>query len=49
VAGIGFELRKVINKGKLTESFGATLTGIMVVAGPWLMSILTIRRSFAGF
>jgi uncharacterized membrane protein len=42
VAGIGFELRKVINKGKLTESFGATLTGIMVVAGPWLMSILTI-------
>jgi len=42
MAGIGFELRKVIGRGHLGNVFQAALSGIMIVAGPWLMSILSI-------
>lgn len=42
MAGIGFELRKVLGKGGLGTSAGAALTGLIIVAGPWLLSSLTI-------
>jgi len=42
MAGIGFELRRVITMGSLAASFNATLSGIMIVAGPWLLTIVTI-------
>jgi polysaccharide biosynthesis protein PelG len=42
VAGIGFELRKVIGKGGLGSFVQVAFSGIMIVAGPWLMSILGI-------
>ncbi len=50
MAGIGFELRRVIGKGGLSRSLGAALSGILIVAGPWLMTILSfffIRSVFA--
>ena len=42
MAGIGFELRKVASLGNVRGLFQASLSGIMIVAGPWLISILTI-------
>lgn len=42
MAGIGFELRKITNQGKITSFFEATITGIMIVAGPWIFSIIGI-------
>jgi uncharacterized membrane protein len=51
MAGIGFELRKVISKGGLSNVFNAALSGIMIVAGPWLLTMLTlflINRIFDG-
>jgi len=42
MAGIGFELRKVASLGNTRGFFQASLSGIMIVAGPWLISILTI-------
>jgi len=42
MAGIGFELRKVASLGNARGLFQASLSGIMIVAGPWLISILTI-------
>jgi len=42
MAGIGFQLRKVIGKGDLSQTLGAALSGIFIVAGPWLMSIVSI-------
>jgi uncharacterized membrane protein len=42
MAGIGFELRKVASLGNARGVFQASLSGIMIVAGPWLISILTI-------
>jgi len=51
MAGIGFELRRVIAKGGLARTLGAAFAGVFVVAGPWLLTILSmslIGRSFAG-
>ena len=42
MAGIGFELRKVASLGSARGLFQASLSGIMIVAGPWLISIITI-------
>ncbi len=42
MAGIGFQLRKVIGTGDLSQTLGAALSGIFIVAGPWLMSIVSI-------
>ena len=42
MAGIGFELRKIAALGNVRGLFQASLSGIMIVAGPWLISILTI-------
>jgi len=42
MAGIGFTLRKIYNKGDISSLIQATLSGIMIVAGPWLISIVTL-------
>lgn len=42
MAGIGFELRKVIGAGGLGSFLRAAFSGIMIVAGPWLFSIIGI-------
>ena len=42
MAGIGFELRKVISSGGLGSFIKAAFSGIMIVAGPWLFSIIGI-------
>jgi len=51
MAGIGFELRKIIGKGGLGSFLKVALSGTMIVAGPWLMSILgiTLMQLFMGF
>ncbi|MBN1241305.1 MAG: exopolysaccharide Pel transporter PelG [Spirochaetales bacterium] len=49
MAGIGFELRRVIGTRGVSRSLGAALSGVMVVAGPWLTTILAISASRAIF
>jgi len=42
MAGIGFELRKVVGQKGLTGFVKASLSGTIIVAGPWLVSIVGI-------
>lgn len=51
MAGIGFELRKVVGKGGLGSFIKVAFSGTMIVAGPWLLSILgiTVIQRFLGF
>jgi len=51
MAGIGFELQKVLKGGGIGNLFKVALAGIMIVAGPWLISIVGIffLNRFAGF
>jgi polysaccharide biosynthesis protein PelG len=42
MAGIGFELKRVIEKGGILSFLKAAFSGIMIVAGPWLISIVSI-------
>ncbi len=51
MAGIGFELQRVLKQGGMTGAFKVALAGIIIVAGPWLISILGIfaLSRFAGF
>lgn len=42
MAGIGFELRKVANKGGIGSFFQIAFSGAMIVSGPWILSIITI-------
>ncbi len=42
MAGIGFELQRVLKRGGITGTFKAALAGIIIVAGPWLISIIGI-------
>ncbi|MBI9102859.1 MAG: exopolysaccharide Pel transporter PelG [Spirochaetales bacterium] len=42
MAGIGFELRKVVGQKGLTGFIKASLSGTIIVAGPWLISIAGI-------
>lgn len=39
MAGIGFELQRVLRKGGLGSFVQVAFAGVMIVAGPWLMSI----------
>ncbi len=51
MAGIGFELQRVLKQGGVTGAFKVAIAGIIIVAGPWLVSILGIfsLSRFAGF
>ena len=42
MAGIGFELQRVLRKGGIGSFVKVALSGIMIVAGPWLLSIVGI-------
>ncbi|MBN2618358.1 MAG: exopolysaccharide Pel transporter PelG [Spirochaetales bacterium] len=42
MAGIGFELKKIINDGSITSFLKASFSGIFIVAGPWMFSIVTL-------
>ena len=50
MAGIGFELRKVIGRGGLASFLQTAMSGAMIVAGPWILSIITISaiQTFLG-
>jgi uncharacterized membrane protein len=42
MAGIGFELQKLLKKGGIGSFFKVALAGIIIVAGPWILAILGI-------
>lgn len=42
MAGIGFKLKRIISENKLSSFLEASLTGAFIVAGPWLISIVTL-------
>lgn len=42
MAGIGFQLRKILGKGDLGSTVGALISGVFIVAGPWLISVLAM-------
>jgi len=42
MAGIGFELKKVLRQGGIMRFLGVSLAGTAIVAGPWLLSVLGI-------
>jgi len=51
MAGIGFELQRVLRKGGMTSFLQVALSGVIIVAGPWLLSIIAIFliSRYAGF
>lgn len=42
MAGIGFELQRALRGGSLAKALTVAITGIVIVAGPWLISIVGI-------
>lgn len=42
MAGIGFELKRVLQRGGIFRILGVSLAGTAIVAGPWLLSVLGI-------
>jgi uncharacterized membrane protein len=42
MAGIGFELQRVLRRGGMGGLVSVALSGIMIVAGPWLLSVAGI-------
>ncbi len=53
MAGIGFELRKMLRRDSFVSDVGTYLYAAMVSSGPWLMSVLCLAvlglYSYAGF
>jgi uncharacterized membrane protein len=45
VAGIGFELRKLVETRTIRGVLGAAFSGILVVAGPWLISAASLAAA----
>jgi len=45
VAGIGFELRKLVETRTLRGVLGAAFSGILIVAGPWLISAASLAAA----
>ena len=39
MAGIGFELQRVLRKGGIGSFLQVALAGAMITAGPWLLSV----------
>ena len=42
MAGIGFELRKILDKGSYISELSAYLYAAMISSGPWLMSVICL-------
>ena len=51
MAGIGFELRKIVRRGDPLSFVQMALSGAVVVAGPWLITVaaLGVLQKFADF
>ena len=49
IAGIGWKLQRLIDRGSLTGALGAYLTGVVVTSAPWLLTtaVLLGLRLFA--
>ncbi len=45
MAGIGFELRKLVETRTIRGVLGAAFSGILVVAGPWLISAASLAAA----
>ena len=45
MAGIGFELRKLVETRTLRGILGAAFSGTLVVAGPWLISAASLAAA----
>lgn len=48
MAGIGFTLRRIMGRSYLSFVVHAAFTGVFVVAGPWLLSIVNLS-AFSGY
>ncbi len=42
MAGIGFELYRILHRGTLSSILKAFFLGIVIVAGPWILSVISI-------
>jgi uncharacterized membrane protein len=42
MAGIGFELQKILREDRISSFFKVALAGMIIVAGPWLLSIISL-------
>jgi uncharacterized membrane protein len=42
MAGIGWKLQRLIDRGSLTGAIGAYLTGVVVTSAPWLLTTLVL-------
>ncbi|MFP4365159.1 MAG: exopolysaccharide Pel transporter PelG [Spirochaetia bacterium] len=42
MAGIGFELKRALSRGRLSDILQVAISGILIVAGPWIFSIISI-------
>ncbi len=42
MAGIGFELYRILHKGTVSSLFKVFFLGAVIVAGPWILSVLSI-------
>jgi len=42
VAGIGWKLERLLDRGSLGSALGAYLTGVAVTSGPWLLTTLVL-------
>ena len=49
MAGIGWKLQRMIDRGSLAGTIGAYLTGVAVTSAPWLLTtaVLTSLRIVA--
>jgi polysaccharide biosynthesis protein PelG len=45
MAGIGFELRKLVESRTIRGVLGAAFSGILIVAGPWLVSAASLAAA----
>ncbi len=42
MAGIGFTLRKIVGRSYMSYALQAAFTGVFIVAGPWILSIINL-------
>ena len=48
MAGIGWKLERLLERGSLGSALGAYLTGVAVTSGPWLLTTLVLVAMRAG-
>ncbi|HET7839136.1 MAG TPA: exopolysaccharide Pel transporter PelG, partial [Rectinemataceae bacterium] len=45
MAGIGFELRRLVETRTISGFAGAAFSGVVIVAGPWILTILSLSAA----